>query len=218
MNNDFFTDQGELMGLGTPGTTASKGSRAEFQKHFGAVPAHIQEELSKGNLRLGDQVIYSIKPVGASTTIKMFETQDDKKTGLRNISNAKLQKNQALLVSGIYLMAGIAPSPSVGGAPTDNEIMATPFQPLSATASFASLLNGEFDLKANKVQLVPETSNRLFANDWSGMWPVGFYKLHNPRLIQDDVQIEATVQLGTVVGIPANTYLFLGLFGTITTP
>jgi hypothetical protein len=86
---------------------ASKGSRAEMEKHFGELPAHIKEGLANGSLRLADATIYSIKPA-SSKTIKMFETQDDKEIGLRNISNAKLPKNQAFLVSGIYLLAGVS--------------------------------------------------------------------------------------------------------------
>lgn len=214
--NDFLNIQGDLMGTNVTGKQPSKGSRGEFEKNFAQVPGHIKDELQSGKLRLGDQIIYSIKPVGTSTTIKMFETQDDKKIGMRNISNAKLPKNQALLISGIILLAGI--SPAAGAAPTELEVMATPFKPITDNANWAAIVNGEFNLKVNKVQMVPETSIRIFENNWSGMWPMGYYKLHNPRMAQDDVLIEATIELGTVTNVPANTYLFLGLCGTITTP
>src|ERR1041385_7614427 len=93
---------------------ASKGSRAEMEKHFTELPAHIKAGLQKGELRLADTVIYSIKNV-ASKTVKLFETQDVREIGLRNISNAKLAKNQALLVSGIILLAGV----SAGQTPDD---------------------------------------------------------------------------------------------------
>ena len=39
----------------------SKGSRAEMEKHFGELPDHIKSALSKGDLRLADTIIYSIK-------------------------------------------------------------------------------------------------------------------------------------------------------------
>ena len=77
-----------------------------MEKHFRELPAHIKSALAKGELRLADTIVYSIKPVN-SKTIKLFETQDVKEVGLRNISNAKLPKNQALLVSGIVLLASI---------------------------------------------------------------------------------------------------------------
>jgi hypothetical protein len=215
MENDFINIRGELMGLPASSHLASKGSRAEFQKHFDAVPQHIKDELEKGAARLADQVIYSIKPI-TSKTVKLFETQDSKATGQRNISNAKLEKNQSLLVSGIYLMAGVA-KPAGTGGPTPDEVMAIDFLPVSRDPLFAALVNGEFNLKANKVQLVPDTPIRLFAANQGGLQPEGYYKLHNPRLIQDDVAIEATVELGTVLGIPDHAYLFIGLHGTITT-
>lgn len=216
--NDFLSDniQGDLMGA-PGGRSRSKGSRGEFEKHFREVPHHIKSELSNARLRLGDNVIYSVKPVSGSKTIKLFETQDDKRLGLRAISNAKLPKNQALLVSGVYLMAGIAPAANPGN-PTEEEIMATPFAPISSNPDFASLVSGEFNLKANKVTLIPEISMRVFADTISVMWPDGFYKLHNTRMIQDDVLIEATIELGSMVNIPQDTYIYCGLYGTITTP
>ena len=71
---------------------ASRGSRKDFEKHFGMLPKHIKDELAKGNLRLSDYTIYSIKQIN-SKTVKMFEPQDDKEVGVRNVANAKLPKN-----------------------------------------------------------------------------------------------------------------------------
>jgi hypothetical protein len=48
--------------------------------------------------------------------------------------------------------------------------------------------------------------------------PIGYYKLANPRLIEDDLLIEMTIELGTMDSIPANSYIYVGLHGTITTP
>jgi hypothetical protein len=186
----------------------SKGSRAEMEKHFAELPVHIKEGLVRGELRLADTIIYSIKPV-TSKTIKLFETQDDKEIGLRNLSNAKLQKNQALLVSGIYLLAGTAADSS------KDKIIATEFKGLE---NYNAIANGEFSLKSNKKQIVPETSNVLFKTNNYRQVPLGYFKLANPRLIHDDVLIEMTIELGTTEGIPANTYIYAGLQGTITTP
>jgi hypothetical protein len=193
--------------LATP-PAQSKGSRAEMEKHFAELPAHIKEGLSKGDLRLADTLIYSIKPV-SSKTIKMFETQDDKEIGLRNISNAKLPKNQAFLVSGIILLAGI----SEDG--TKDKIIATDYKKIEAVPALA---NGEFSLKSNKKQIVPESSNNFFKTENMNYLPLGYYKLANPRLIHDDVLIELTIELGSTEGVAANTYVFAGLHGTITTP
>ncbi len=193
----------------TANPPASKGSRAEMEKHFSELPPHIREALKKGELRLADTVIYSVKPV-TSKTIKLFETQDDKEIGLRSISNAKLPKNQALLVSGIILLAGVSTEP------TKDSIMSTPYRNLEL---FPAIANGEFSLKSNKKQLVPDgTSNNVFKTQGFTAVPAGYYKLANPRLIHDDILIEMTIELGTMVGIEPNTHLWAGLHGTITTP
>jgi hypothetical protein len=194
----------KLASTGAP----SKGSRAEMEKFFGELPASIKEALVKGDLRLADTLIYSIKPVN-SKTIKMWETQDDREVGFRNISNAKLPKNQALLVSGIYLLAGTAASSG------KDQVLSTKYVGLE---NYSALLNGEFNVKYNKKQIVPETSNYVFRTDQYTQVPVGYYKLANPRLIVDDVLIELTVELGSTEGLPANTYIYAGLHGTITTP
>jgi hypothetical protein len=187
---------------------ASRGSRAEMEKHFGELPPNIKDSLVKGELRLADTVIYATKLVN-SKTIKMFETQDTKEIGLTNISGGKLQKNQVFLCSGIILLAGISADA------TKDSIMATKFDGIE---NFPAIVSGEIDLKANKKQILPETSCYLFKTANNHMRPVGYYKLSNPRLIMDDVLIELTLQLGTNSGVQANTYVYAGLHGTITTP
>jgi hypothetical protein len=190
------------------GGAPSRGSRAEMEKFFAELPVHIKEALVRGELRLADNIIYSIKPV-TSKTIKLFETQDDKEIGLRNISNAKLPKNQAFLVSGIVLLAGTSADA------TKDKILATGFNGIEG---FPAIANGELNLKSNKKQIVPETSNHVFMTENYTNVPIGYYKLANPRLIHDDVQIEMTVELGSTEGIPANTYIYAAMHGTITTP
>jgi hypothetical protein len=187
----------------------SQGSRAEFEKFFVELPKHIKEQLLQGKLRLADHLIYTIKPVNGAKTIKMFESQDVKEVGLRNISNAKLPKNMALLVSGIFMLQGEASSLSV------DDIKIATFDTIE---SIGALANGEFKLKANKKQLVSDTSNRNFVTGQFDMVPKGFYKLANPRLIHDDIDIEFEIELGTINGINANTVIYIGLSGTATIP
>jgi hypothetical protein len=187
----------------------SQGSRAEFEKFFVELPKHIKEQLLQGKLRLADHLIYTIKPVKGAKTIKLFESQDVKEVNLRNISNAKLPKNMALLVSGIYLLHGVATSLDI------DDIKTTKFDTIE---SVGALANGEFKLKANKKQLVSDTSNRKFITTQFDMVPKGFYKLANPRLIHDDVDIEFEIELGTIKGIDANSVIYVGLEGTATIP
>ena len=191
------------------GVPPSRGSRAEMEKHFHELPQHIKEGLLRSDLRLADTIIYARKLVN-SKTIKLFETQDVKEIGIRNISNAKLPKNQALLVSGIFLLAGVAT------ANTPDKIMATRFDKLE---DFPTLANGEFTLKANKKIIMTDVDNNIFKTSNNHNIPVGYYKLANPRVIHDDILLEATVELGSLDGIDTDkTFLYVGLHGTITTP
>ncbi len=195
----------------------SRGSRAEFEKFFKEVPDGVKENLLNGNLRLADYTIYSIKQIN-SKTIKMFETQDDKEIGLRNISNAKLPKNFVFLVSGIYLLAGTIPVSESGGSDPSNKEKQKAID-FRSVRTFPTIANGEFTLKANKKQIVPEGSIiRKFITDNNTFVPLGYYKLDNPRLIKDDELIEFIVELGTMEGITPNHFLYVGLDGTGTTP
>lgn len=188
---------------------ASRGSRAEMEKHFKELPAHIREQLIKSDLRLADTIIYSIKPVNQKS-VRIFEPQDTREIGLKSLSEGRLPKGQALLVSGIIMLCGVAASD------TKDDQMRTNFGKLEAIPAIA---NGEFSLKANKKIIVPEgTSNRVFCTENFHGVSLGYYKLANPRLIHDDVPIELTIDLGTTTGIASNTQVYVGLHGTITTP
>lgn len=188
----------------------SRGSRAEFEKFFKEVPDSVKTSLIKGDLRLADYTLYSIKPVN-SKTIKLFETQDDKEVGLRNISNAKLPKNFVFLVSGIYLLAGVSADVN-----DKDKTKATDFKSIN---SYPALANAEFSLKANKKQIIPEGNIvRKFITDNDHSRQLGYFKLDNPRLIKDDELIEFIVELGTMTGLDPNTVIYVGLDGTGTTP
>jgi hypothetical protein len=89
------------------------------------------------------------------------------------------------------------------------------FDTIDANGALAS---GEFKLKANKKQLVSDISNRVFITDGFSQVPKGFYKLANPRLIQDDIDIEFEIELGTLSGLDPNAVIYVGLVGTATIP
>ena len=229
--NSEYNNVGELFGIGeleraTQGMSpvkkamfirkiagqvhGSRRSRAEMEKFFKQLPKHVKGELLKGGVRLADYTIYSTKQIN-SKTIKMFEPQDDKEVGVRNISNAKLPKNMVFLVSGIYLLTG---TPAGGGNP--ERLKAIDYKSVSSVPAICS---GEFSLKANRKQIIPENQSiRRFATDNDTTVPLGYYKLDNPRLIRDEELIEFTVELGTLFEMPEVQHLYVGLDGTGTTP
>ena len=188
----------------------SRRSRGEMEKFFKQVPKHVKAELLKGGVRLADYTIYSTKLI-TSKTVKMFEPQDDKEVGVRNISNAKLPKNMVFLVSGIILLTGA--SRELGNPEANKAI------DFKSIKTIPSIANGEFSLKANRKQIVPENQSlRRFVTDNDMTIPLGYYKLDNPRLIRDEELIEFTIELGTLLNIPKEQHIYIGLDGTGTTP
>jgi len=188
----------------------SRRSRAEMEKFFKQVPKHVKRELLKGGVRLTDYTIYSTKLI-TSKTVKMFEPQDDKEVGVRNISNAKLPKNMVFLVSGIYLLTGA--SKDLKDAEANKAIN------FKSVNTIPAIANGEFSLKANRKQIIPENQSiRRFITDNDMTVPLGYYKLDNPRLIRDEELIEFTLELGTLFEIPKEQFIYVGLDGTGTTP
>lgn len=188
----------------------SRGSRAEFEKFFKEVPDAVKKSLMSGDLRLADFTIFSMKQV-KSKTVKLFEPQDEREVGLRNIANGKLPKNFVFLVSGIYLLAGVAED-----AADLEKVKATDFR---SVTNFPAIANAEFSLKANKKQIIPEGNIvRKFITDNNHLTPLGYFKLDNPRLIKDDELIEFVIELGTMQGLDAKTFVYVGLDGTGTTP
>jgi hypothetical protein len=190
--------------------TTSRKSRAEMEKVFKNLPDNVKVGLQKGEIRMSDYTIYSIKPIN-SKTIKMFEPQDDKEVGVRNISNAKLPKNMVFLVSGIYLLTGTNVNPT---NPEGHKAIR-----FGSVSGVPTIANGEFSLKANRKQIIPENQAiRSFVTDNNQQVSLGYYKLDNPRLIRDEEVIEFTIELGTQLDIPANQWMYVGLDGTGTTP
>jgi hypothetical protein len=204
MDNAEFNNQGELMG-----DLPSKGSRAIFAKFASELPAHVQDQLKKGKLRLTDYSLFSIKQI-VSKTVKIFETQDVRETSIRNVSAAKLNRSQVFAVTGITILAGL---------PTDltpEKVKATNFKSIGLLPAIA---NGEFSLKANKITIVSENMTmRKFVTDNDHSVALGYWPLDNPRLIKDDELIEFVIELGSMDGIDANTHFYVALNGTGTTP
>lgn len=192
----------------------SRGSRRDMEKHFKSLPVRVRRELARGKMRLGDWGIYSTKSVN-SKTIKLFETQDDREVSISNVSNAKLAKNQVLMVSKITVRAGVVAA-AIPGSPTPDEIKAIKFEGIEA---FPALANGDWSLKSNKIQVVPDnTPMQKFNTQGDNTAKLGQYIIDNPRPLHDAVLLEFVVELGTMTGIPQDLFIRVDLEGTVTTP
>jgi len=222
----------EIVGLGSLGALQAvhnpllmRASRAEMLAFLQSneVTKDVKDLLSATKLKLADKGIYTIKQADGKT-IKMFETQDQKEVGLRNLSNAKLDKQHYLLASAIIIKAGYTEIElgNADGTPTDSQLISAAKLckyfaidedgdnlPMSDEADvtpatinnfntdpFGGLITGEWTFKSNRKDITHEVPMTYFQKENTTQYPTGFHKFDNPRLIPDDTLIELEIELG----------------------
>ncbi len=180
---------------------APANSRGEFEKRMPMLPKEIQQGLASKNLQVVDAAYYVTKNVSGSKIAKMLKDDDNKIVGQSNISSAKLEKGNLMLLSGIILLAGIA---DVGKTVQDVNFDILP----------AFMRNGEFEFKANGTTLIPSTSCEVF-NTTNMTIRKGLFRLDNPKMIHDQQAMEFNIEWGT--NALDNTFIKAILIGTSVT-
>jgi hypothetical protein len=176
-------------------------SRGEFEKRMPMLPKEIQMGLANKNLQVVDAAYYVTKSVAASKIAKMLKDDDNKVIGQSNISSAKLEKGNVLLLSGIILLAGVA---EAGKTVADVNFDILP----------AVIRNGEFEFKANGTTLIPATSCEVF-NTTNMTIRKGLFRLDNPKIINDQQAMELNIEWAT--NAPDATFIKAILVGTSVT-
>ena len=176
-------------------------SRGEFEKRMPMLPKEIQAGLASKNLQVVDAAYYVTKNVAGSKIAKMLKDDDNKVVAQSNISSAKLEKGNMMLLSGIILLAGIVEQGKTLG---DVNFDLLP----------AYLRNGEFEFKANGTTLIPSTSCEVF--NTTGMTiRKGLFRLDNPKMILDQQAMELNVEWSS--NAAEGCYLKAILIGTSVT-
>jgi len=180
---------------------APANSRGEFEKRMPMLPKEIQTGLASKNLQVVDAAYYVTKNVSASKIAKMLKDDDNKVIAQSNISSAKLEKGNMMLLSGIILLAGVAEQGKTVGDVTFD------FLP-------AYIRNGEFEFKANGTTLIPSTSCEVF--NTAGMTiRKGLFRLDNPKIINDQQAMELNLEWSS--NAVDNTFIKAILIGTSVT-
>lgn len=176
-------------------------SRGEFEKRLHWLPKEIQQGLANKTLQAVDAAFYVTKNISGTKVIKMFKDDDNKIVGQCNISSAKLEKGNILLLAGIILLSGIA-LPGQTAANVDYNIIPD------------FIRNGEFEFKANGTTLIPSTSCDVF-NTMNMTVRKGLLTMDNPKVILDQQAIELNIEWG--VNAAPDTYMKAILIGTSVT-
>lgn len=189
------TRQATAAGGGTPN------SRGEFEKRLHWLPKEIQQGLANKTLQAVDAAYYTTKNISICKIIKMLKDDDNKVIGQGNISSAKLEKGNIMLLSGIILLAGVA-APGQNASQVNYDILPD------------YIRNGEFEFKANGTTLVPSTSCEVF-NTTNMNVRKGLFTMDNPKVILDQQAMELNIEWGA--NSVDNFYMKAILVGTSVT-
>ncbi|MBI4946303.1 MAG: hypothetical protein HY840_07875 [Bacteroidetes bacterium] len=178
-------------------------SRTEFLRKAAMLPADIQKGLLDKRLQMVDSEFYFVKSAGGFKTVKMITDSDNKAPGLGNVSKQKLEKDNHFLLSGVVLLAGIAPLKE------DVTFDVIPHE----------IRNGDFELKINGGKAITpaaRVSNEAF--DTGGRTDIrkGLFRLENPKLVEAEQGLE--FNLDFAVAPAANTWLKAILIGSSVAP
>ncbi len=170
------TKQATAAGGGTPN------SRGEFEKRLHWLPKEIQQGLANKTLQAVDAAYYTTKSISATKIIKMLKDDDNKIVGQCNISSAKLEKGNIMLLAGIILLAGVA-GQGQNASQVNYDILPD------------YIRDGEFEFKANGTTLIPSTSCEVF-NTTNMNVRKGLFMMDNPKVILDQQAMELNIEWG----------------------
>ena len=181
--------------------STANNSRGEFEKRLHWLPAEIQSGIAKKALQAVDAAFYLTKNASGSKIAKMLRDDDNKVVGQCNISSAKLEKGNIMLLHSIILLAGIAEN---GLTINDVNFDIIP----------AIIRNGEFEFRANGTTIIPSLSCEVFNTTGMNVRK-GCFTLDNPKMIFDQQAMEMNIEWGS--NAPQNFYLKAVLIGTSVT-
>ncbi|MCX6257981.1 MAG: hypothetical protein NTW49_08830 [Bacteroidia bacterium] len=179
----------------------SNNSRGEFEKRIPMLPRETQAGIASKALQAVNVAIYLSKNISLSKIAKMLRDDDNKVVGVSNISSAKLEKGNIMLLHSIILLAGTAT-----GTQT---IFDVNFDIIPEI-----IRNGEFEFRANGTTIIPAMSCEVF-NTTDMKARKGCFTLDNPKMIFDQQAMEMNIEWGT--NTPANFFLKAILMGTSVT-
>lgn len=166
----------------------------------------IMDRVSKSDLQVVEHAIVVTKLVGGQNFFNLFETADPRIPSLTNISNAKPEADQMMLITGIQLLA-ITHTGAVD-------------MPTLKTLNFGSvkavtgLANGTITLKSGNKNILNVSPNWKFVKDGANQ-ETGLFDVSGTfKWIYPNQEIEANIELGAQ--LPANTAIKLLIHGLAT--
>lgn len=167
----------------------------------------IGARLQANDLQVVNHAFVVTRSVGGQNYFNLFETSDPRKPSITNVSNAKPDADQMMLITGIQLLA-VTHTTTI----TEANLKTLNFGSIKAVEGLA---NGTLILKSGGKNIVNLLPLWKFVKDGSNQ-EVGLYdELHNqPKFIYPNQEIEANIELGAA--LPANTAVKILIHGLAT--
>lgn len=178
-----------------------RGSRGDALARIDMFPEDIQRALASRAYQLSDRVLYANRAIGGQKSAKIFQEDDDKVVGLRNISKAQLGANETFLLHAIAVTYG------VGGAGDD-----TPGD-VAFGAIPAVVRNGEFELIHGSTTVIARCSNELFHSAGNSRVKEGLYILDNPKVLRAQTTLQLNMEWADAAA--ANSWLKVQFYGSM---
>ena len=170
----------------------------------------LQRGLTTSTLKLTDCSIYSTKDASSSRLVRLFETSDVEEEGITNVTAAKLQRNQLVLVDRIRLMAANASAAINGSAAVLSALK------YEGIRNHGGLVGGSITIRQSNKNVLYQLSLRNFDTTGRLDRKTGEYFLSSPILLRPQQLIEANLDLGKA--LPDRQAVRIELLGTQTSP
>jgi len=157
----------------------------------------LAAEIKSQKRKVVDSVLYGTRLAGGKQQVRIFLDDDKKSPGVTNISSAKLEKDQVMVITGIQILSGIEAA--------DN-VHAVDFGKIAK-----EIANGEITFKVNGTEMLSKSSMSTFAKDQSINELAGYVELENPLVVKSQVSIDLQIETGAA--IVAHTFIKVLLHG-----
>lgn len=166
-----------------------------------AFDADIKADLLAGKKRITDHVAYSVRSFSEKTQERVFKDDDKKIVGITNLSSAKMEKNQVMVVTGIQVLSAVGIGDANEEKSLDYDVIAD------------EIANGEFTFKVNGAEMIQKSSLVPFKTTDTLSQIKGFVELENPIVILSQVPVD--LQIETAAACAENTFIRTSLYGSI---
>ena len=170
-------------------------------KYFGELKPKFQAMVSSAQVQPIKHSLFGTVRFGER--VKVFEGNQDKVPGLRNVDKGKLDSNTLFLCTGISILTGA--TTINGSTPTKDELGQINY---GSIGNIPQIANGKVKVELGKKTVVHEDCPLSeFVTDGKSDVTVGYRQLSRPVWVTEGQELNAEFEFLTVTGVPATSFI-----------